>query len=91
MAIRSIEEAKEFVIDSVLSPAMQSDKASQRVKDVTKSQLRWINSFRQIGDIYQYLLSTTKRRDSSVDELDKAGLKTYGKILPEFQKYLQIN
>ncbi|EPH6196986.1 HNH endonuclease [Vibrio parahaemolyticus] len=81
-----LEEAKEFVISSVLSPAMTSDKVSQKVRDVTKSQLPWVTNFKKVGDVYQYLLSTTKSRDSSVDELEAAGLNTYENILPEFKK-----
>jgi len=85
----SIKEAREFVINSVLLPAIESENVTEKVKNVTKSQLPWLNSFRKVGDVYQYLLSTTKSRDDSVDELDIAGLNTYEKILPQFKARFQ--
>ncbi|MDO6620228.1 HNH endonuclease [Pseudomonadota bacterium] len=82
----SVETAKQYVLDRVLLPAIASNHVAQKVKDVTKSQVPWIESFKKVGDIYQYLLSTTKTRDSSVDQLDAAGLETYESILPSFEK-----
>nr|WP_117234876.1 HNH endonuclease [Vibrio maerlii] len=82
----SIELAKKFVLESVLQPAIDDHRTSEKVKNVTKSQIPWINGFRKVGDIYKYLLSTTKSRDGSVDEIEQLGLKSYEQILPDFEK-----
>lgn len=56
---KEIEEAKSFVINKVLKPAIESNLVSQRVKDITKNQIPWVSNFKRVGDVYRYLLSTT--------------------------------
>ncbi|EGR2759316.1 HNH endonuclease [Vibrio parahaemolyticus] len=82
----SSEEAKAFVIDTVLKPAIESQLVSQRVRDITKSQIPWVSNFKKVGDVYRYLLSTTRTKDDNVDALQIVGLRTYEDIIPEFKQ-----
>lgn len=82
---KEIEEAKSFVINKVLKPAIESNLVSQRVKDITKNQIPWVSNFKRVGDVYRYLLSTTKTKDENVVALEQAGLRTYEDIIPEFE------
>ncbi|TOM12354.1 HNH endonuclease, partial [Vibrio parahaemolyticus] len=77
----SSEAAKTFVINTVLKPAIESEIVSQKVRDITKNQIPWVSNFKRVGDLYRYLLSTTKTKDKNVYALENAGLSTYEDII----------
>ncbi|MGI9838787.1 HNH endonuclease [Vibrio parahaemolyticus] len=82
----SSEAAKTFVINTVLKPAIESEIVSQKVRDITKNQIPWVSNFKRVGDLYRYLLSTTKTKDKNVYALENAGLSTYEDIISEFEE-----
>ncbi|MGI2224981.1 HNH endonuclease [Shewanella frigidimarina] len=87
----TVEKARKFVIEKVLAPAIGSDGVPKKVKDIAQSQIPWIEGFKQVGDIHQYLLSVTQNKGSDLDELDAHGLATYESILPGFEKLFRLH
>jgi len=82
----TVIQAKQYVLDKVILPASESNLLSTKVKDVTRNQIPWISNFNKIGDLHRYLVSITRTKDASVDELTSLNFDTFESILPEFEE-----
>ena len=81
-----LQEAKDFIINNGLLPALNSPKASKKNKDVARNQLTWVNGFQNVGDLYRYLLTATASKDEHVSNIEALGFETYESLLPKFEK-----
>ncbi len=80
-----IDEAKAFVRERVLLPALESQQVGTKVKDTVRNSLRWLEHFQRIGDLVHYIGRFGDAADTDVYcGLKAAGLETFEDIRPEF-------
>lgn len=80
----NIDTAKEFVLNKVIIPAIESDLINDEIKNRVKHSRKTINAFKKIGDLYDYLSRFTGKSDDVYLELERQGLNTFESILSEF-------
>jgi len=81
-----IEEAQNYVRNSVQVPAMRSD-LPQSFKNKVKNSNVWLSNFKRVGDLLTYLKRFKVSNDDPIyHELKKYKLLTFEDIVPEFEK-----
>lgn len=83
-----IENAREFVLQSIHEPALTSTALSDRTKDVLRSQKVWIERFNRVGDLWIYLnhFQSTNADDTVYQDLHAHGFNSAEDILPAFNQ-----
>lgn len=80
-----IEEAKSFIINKVISPALESD-LPKNFKTNSVHAKNWINQFKRIGDLIIYMdRFKAENNDPVYLEFKKYGLPTFEGIADEFR------
>lgn len=84
-----LEGAKEFLLNKVDEPAMNSSILPQKYKNKVQKSIVKINNFKKIGDLYKYLERFSKKPEPETDEVyDKfksLNLLTYEDVFQEFK------
>lgn len=88
-SISPIRSARDFVQSRVQRPALQNSALSDTIKNKVRHSDIWINQFKKVGDLYNYLLRfSIDKNDSVYLEMTKLGLKTFEDITADFaEKY----
>lgn len=82
-----LEEAKQYLIDSVLNPALEHDELDKSIKDKVKYTRSWINHFPKVGDLSIYLNRFSENTNKTIyKELKKLGLLTFEDIVKDFNR-----
>lgn len=86
MSISKTEEAKEYVLNLVQSPALKSSLPPE-IKSKVRNSNVWLSKFNRLGDLLGYL----RRFKGSPDDLVFTSMKAYGlltfeDIFPDFEK-----
>ncbi len=80
-----IDEARAFIADRVLDPAMSSALVPPEVKATVANSTRWMREFRRVGDLIQYMDRFRGSVETDVYKgLKAAGLLTFEDIRDEF-------
>jgi len=83
--INKIDEARAFLRDRVLLPALASVALDAKAKNTVRNSLHWIAHFHRIGDLVHYIGRFSGGADTDVYHgLKAAALETFEDIRPEF-------
>lgn len=84
-----INDAKEFVLATVINPALESPSISQDLKNSIKKTKQWVEHFKYVGDLYAYITrfkgEEGTRYEEVYSELKKNGLTPIEDIVGPFK------
>lgn len=81
-----IDEAKSFIIDRVISPALESN-LPKKFKTHSVHAKSWVNQFKRIGDLVIYMDRFKVDNNAPIySEFKKYGLTTFEDIADEFKR-----
>ena len=82
-----IENAKAFIIERTLQPAIDSPLTTKRIKDLTKSTIVWIRQFRRTGDLIDYISRFQGDAPTEIaDGFAAVGIPTFEDISAKFAR-----
>ncbi|WP_447578326.1 HNH endonuclease [Achromobacter kerstersii] len=83
--LTSIVTAREFIMDRVQRPALSCSNLRPEIKDKVKHSDIWLQKFKRIGDLYNYLARFSEDKSDAVYlEMKACGLLTFEDIKLEF-------
>ncbi len=95
-----INKAKQYILDEVIEPIINCEELDNKHKNKirAKSTKVWIESFKNVGDLYSYLkhsINATKKSDKFVEEVNNLNLKSFEDVIRgfenKFESYLNEN
>jgi 5-methylcytosine-specific restriction protein A len=82
----NIEQARAYIMEKVLTPALESTSVSKKAKDTIRNSIRWLEHFHRVGDLIEYMNRFRGESQSVVfKSLKEAQLLTFEDIRGEFQ------
>ena len=85
--IAEVQRAKEFIAERVLKPVINSPRASEKAKNVTKATLGWLEHFERTGDLLVYMDRFDPDANATMySELLSQGFETFEGIREELEE-----
>lgn len=64
--MRQVDEAKKYLLSSVINPALESSSLDKEIKNKVKNTETWINQSKHLGDLIDYIQNiVSNRRDTN--------------------------
>lgn len=89
--MKPIERARQYVLQTVLKPALEHHLLAPEVKSRVKNSRTWLGAFQRVGDLLVYLKRFEGGQDAETYKALKAlGLSTFEDIVAPFEKEFSV-